>query len=234
MYSEINPTAVVRRVGAMLTLRTELENGEIESLHVKFSRSNRKTGKSIPSVSLIPVADCGNCATCSSGCYDLRNVCYLKSVQTTRAQNSAILRKDRDRYFREIEATATLERFFRWHVGGEIVDADYFRRMVETALKVPTCTFLVFTKRFDIVNGFLDGGREIPRNLKIIFSDWKGLEMDNPYNLPVSSPVWNYGVKGKHCTEKVHWCGGHCEECATTATGCFGARKGDTILFHAH
>lgn len=41
-------------------------------LHVKISEGNTKLG-AIPSVSLIPVMDCGNCAICAKSCYDLRN-----------------------------------------------------------------------------------------------------------------------------------------------------------------
>ena len=230
----MNSASLDKRVQKMLATRSALMDGDVSSLHIKVSRSNRKTGASVPSVSLIPVADCGNCSKCKNGCYDIRNVCYLKSVQDTRANNSALLKADRERYFSEIGHIVAFERFFRWHVGGEIVDADYLRRMVETAEKNPHCSFLVFTKMYGLINGYRDAGNTIPENLHIIFSDWKGIKMDNPYNYPVSSPVWDYGVKGDHCTDNAQWCNGFCEECALKGTGCFGAKEGETILFHAH
>lgn len=62
----------------------------VSDLHVKISDGNTKLG-AIPSVSLIPVMDCGNCAICAKSCYDLRNDMIYKEVIKTRAINSAIL-----------------------------------------------------------------------------------------------------------------------------------------------
>ena len=74
----------------------------VSDLHVKISDGNTKLG-AIPSVSLIPVMDCGNCAICSKSCYDLRNDMIYKEVIKTRAINSAIYHEDPERYFKEID-----------------------------------------------------------------------------------------------------------------------------------
>ena len=59
----------------------------VSDLHVKISDGNTKLG-AIPSVSLIPVMDCGNCAICAKSCYDLRNDMIYKSVIDTREQST--------------------------------------------------------------------------------------------------------------------------------------------------
>lgn len=95
----------------------------VSDLHVKISDGNTKLG-AIPSVSLIPVMDCGNCAICSKSCYDLRNDLIYKEVIKTRAINSAILHEDPERYFKEIDGYLDY-RFphaFRFHIGGDIKD----------------------------------------------------------------------------------------------------------------
>lgn len=74
----------------------------VSDLHVKISEGNNKLG-AIPSVSLIPVMDCGNCAICAKSCYDLRNDMIYKEVIKTRAINSAIYHEDPERYFKEID-----------------------------------------------------------------------------------------------------------------------------------
>ena len=51
----------------------------VSDLHVKISDGNTKLG-AIPSVSLIPVMDCGNCAICAKSCYDLRNDMIYKEA----------------------------------------------------------------------------------------------------------------------------------------------------------
>ena len=230
-YKEFGTDAIRKRVQEMLAFRDDVD---VESAHVKFSYGNRKTGAMVPSVSLIPVADCGNCKVCARGCYDVRNVCFQKTVQKSRANNSAIFKEDPERYFEEVEAGAKFLRFFRWHVGGDIKDYNYLGHMVGIAERNPRCEFLAFTKMYDVVNEWLENVGEFPKNLHIIFSDWRGAEFENPYNLPVSSPLWADGTKGPHCTDDVHMCEGDCTACASVNGGCWSAGKGSTILFEAH
>ena len=231
-YIEFKSETIASRVRKMLDMRDKVDAG---NEHVRISYGNRKTTAMVPSISLIPVADCGNCHACKLGCYDMRHVCCYIHSQRQRAINSAIARQDMPRYFEEIKAHAQFHRVWRYHVGGDILCPAYLTGMVDVAIKVPTCQFLAFTKQFDIVNGYLDDHPEgFPNNLHIIFSDWRGLEMDNPYGLPVSSPIWKDGTMGPHVTEKRYMCRGNCAECATMGRGCWTAKNGDTILFEAH
>ena len=230
-YKEFGAEAVARRVKQMVEFRDQVD---VENAHVKFSYGNRKTGALVPSVSLIPVADCGNCAVCARGCYDVRNVCFQKTVQKARANNSAILQNDPVRYMKEIKKAVKYLRFFRWHVGGDIKDPVYLVWMVGIAEVTPTCEFLAFTKQYDIVNEYLKMHGAFPKNLHIIFSDWRGAEFENPYNLPVSSPLWADGTHGPHCTDDVIMCEGDCSACAEVGGGFWGAKNGQTILFEAH
>lgn len=239
MYKEFNPETINKRVNSMLAIRENLLSGNIDDLHVRLSYGNRKTGANVPSVSLIPVADCPNCKVCAAGCYDVRNVCFQKTVQKSRAINSAILRRDPERYFNEIANAVRFCRFFRWHVGGDMVSRTYFLKVVEIAENTPHCDFLIFTKLYGVVNQYLKTGGIIPENLHVIFSDWRGAKFENPYNLPVSSPVWfddqdREIERGPHCTDSVTWCPGFCEDCAAAGGGCFGLKKGETVLFKAH
>ena len=230
-YKEFGTEAIRKRVNQMLEFRDKVD---VDNAHVKFSYGNRKTGALVPSVSLIPVADCGNCSVCARGCYDVRNVCFQKNVQWSRANNSAIYKHDRGRYMKEIQDAVKFLRFFRWHVGGDIIDFQYLICMVSIAEHTPTCEFLAFTKMYDLVNNYIKNIGPLPKNLHIIFSDWRGAEFENPYNLPVSSPLWADGTKGPHCTDKQFMCPGLCEACAEAWTGCWAAKSGETILFEAH
>lgn len=231
-YTEFKMETMVNRIKKMMDMKDTYT--DVSDLHVKLSYGNRKTTALVPSVSLIPVADCGNCSLCAKGCYDVRHICCYDESQRQRANNSALLMKDRVRYFKEIEAHAQFHRFFRWHVGGDIVDYDYLARMVGIAERTPSCEFLAFTKMFDIVNEWLDRHGQFPDNLHIILSDWRGMAMDNRHNLPVSSPIWRDGTTGPNCTDERFLCPGNCGECASVNGGCWGAKKGDTILFEAH
>jgi hypothetical protein len=104
--------------------------------------------------------------------------------------------------------------------------------MIKTALNNPHCKFLAFTKRYDTVNSFIADGGEIPDNLQVIFSAWPGAELVNPYNLPVSSPLF---VDGSHAAgvDPVS-CPGDCSNCAVMGSGCWTLKKGDGVVFAAH
>ena len=238
-YYELSAEKIASRVRSMVELRKGFIDTGVDGFTVRFSTGNRKTGAAVPSVSLIPVADCGNCKVCAGGCYDVRNVCFQKSVQVSRAVNSAIYHTDPAAYFAAVRKFVRFARFFRWHVGGDVVNLDYWKNVVSIAVDTPKCEFLIFTKEFDLVNGWIDAGGVIPSNLHVIFSDWRGIEMNNKYNLPVSSPVWfdkagNEIGRGPHCTAAAVWCPGSCENCAAVCGGCWGLKKGETVLFHAH
>lgn len=238
-YYELSPEKVSSRVRSMVAIRRNYIETGADGLTVRFSTGNRKTGAAVPSVSLIPVADCGNCKVCAGGCYDVRNVCFQKSVQVSRAVNSAIFHSNPEKYFNEIRRFVRFARFFRWHVGGDVAGLGYWLQVVAIALETPACEFLIFTKEFDLVNSWLDAGNVLPKNLHVIFSDWRGQKMDNPYNLPISSPVWFDAdgreiERGPHCTPAAVWCPGSCEDCAAVCGGCWGLKNGETVLFEAH
>ena len=138
-YYELSAEKIASRVRSMVGLRKNYIETGADGLTVRFSTGNRKTGANVPSVSLIPVADCGNCKVCAGGCYDVRNVCFQKSVQVSRAVNSAIYHSNPAAYFAAIRKFVRFARFFRWHVGGDLVNLEYWENVVSIALDTPGC-----------------------------------------------------------------------------------------------
>lgn len=124
---------------AQAAYENALEN--VSDLHVKISDGNTKLG-AIPSVSLIPVMDCGNCSICSKSCYDLRNDMIYKEVIKTRAINSAIYHEDPERYFKEIDGYLDYRfpRAFRFHIGGDIQDNGILIRCARllASIRIPS------------------------------------------------------------------------------------------------
>ena len=203
----------------------------VDTLHVYIAKGNSKTGADVPSVSLIPVHNCPNCKACSTLCYDLRNDCCYHGCRDKRAVNAAIFEAAPERYFNEINDAVKRFKFFRWHIGGDIINAYYFEKMIWIAEQNPGCEFLAFTKCFDIVNDYLDK-KELPNNLHIIFSAWVGMKMDNRHNLPTSNPLFANGKTTAHDGAK--WCTGNCSECARAGAGCWTMSNGDEVIFPAH
>lgn len=208
-------------------------DGNSQRVYISVSNIKMNDGATvIPSVSLPPVLTCSNCAQCSKYCYALKMARLRKTVNGTWARNLAVYQADPDRYFREVAFAAKNYRNFRWHVAGDILSDSYLEGMVKVAQECPSTTFLAFTKSFDIVNRYLDAGNALPENLRIVFSGWVGLEMQNPHNLPTSHPIFSDGTTS--APDGAKWCGGNCSECATHSSGCWTMKNGDAVIFALH
>ena len=200
-------------------------------MNVKISQGNSKMG-SIPSVSLPAGLTCRVDCGCSKKCYAMRLERLRPSVRQAYKNNFELLMHDSNTYWREVEASIRMSRFFRFHVSGDIPDFQYFEKMVLVASKNMHCEILCFTKRYDIVNGYIAVDGDLPDNLHIIFSGWNDIEMANPYNLPEAHVRYKDGSTTARDDAKP--CGGNCTECAITDGGCWTAKRGEQVVFNEH
>lgn len=198
--------------------------------HVKISPGNSKLG-AIPSVSLPSVVTCRACA-CQRKCYARKLERLRPTVANSYKNNLEVLREEPDTYWREVEAAIMTSRFFRFHVSGDIPDANYLTNMVKIATRQRHCEILCFTKKYELVNEFLSDGGSIPENLHIIFSGWVGLEMANPFSLPEAHVRYRDGSTTARNDAKE--CGGNCTECAVTDGGCWALKVGEQVVFNEH
>lgn len=199
---------------------------------VKISPGNSKMG-AVPSVSLPAVVTCRGDCECSQKCYARKLERIRKSVREAYSSNLNLYRSDPETYWREVEASVMMTRFFRFHVSGDIPEYSYFQRMVLIAQRNPHCEILCFTKKFSIVNQYLAANNGVlPQNLHVVFSGWKNLAMDNPYSLPEAHVLYRDGTTT--AAPGYNTCGGNCTECATTDSGCWVLKRGEQIVFHEH
>ena len=197
---------------------------------VSISRGNAKLG-AIQSVSLPSVATCREC-DCRRKCYARRIERRRKSVREVYQNNLNILNTEPEVYWREVEAAVMLSRFFRFHVSGDIPDSAYFLHMVDIAERNKHCEILCFTKKYEIINEFLESGGKIPHNLHMIFSAWVGLKMDNPFSLPEAHVRYRDG--STTAAVGAIRCGGNCTECAITDGGCWNLNYKEQVVFDEH
>lgn len=196
-------------------------NMPVENLKLCISKGNSKIGKSM-NVSLPPILSCGNCKECKHFCYDIRACLqYANSVINARARNYALLMKDRNEYFKQIDvacARRKSNKMFRFHVSGDIIDIDYFCRMVEIAKKHDDFIFWTYTKMYSIVNEYCDkyGKDSIPANFSVMFSEWRGLEMVNPYHFGEFRALY----ENESIPENTFYCPGNCDICKAAKRGC--------------
>lgn len=205
---------------------------KINDEHVCISKGNIKMG-GVPSVSLPPIITCckNACKFCGKKCY-AKKICRLrKTVRESYARNLRILVTDKEKFWREVNGAVALTNFFRFGVSGDIYDADYLENMVKVAKQNKHCTILCFTKKYDLCNEYLSK-HSFPKNLKIIYSAWKGLEMNNPYDMPEAHVFYKDGTTTARDGAK--YCSGNCAECAVEGKNCWTMKKGEQILFKEH
>ena len=197
---------------------------------VKISKGNSKLG-AIPSVSLPSIKTCRNCA-CQEKCYAQKLERLRPAVRNAYQHNLEVWLKDPETYWREVEASIMMSRFFRFHVSGDIPSFKYLVNMVEIARRQPHCEILCFTKKYNLVNELIEQGGELPGNLHMIFSGWVGLEMANPFSLPEAHVRYRDG--STTAREDAIECSGNCTECALTEGGCWSLQKGQQVVFNEH
>ena len=192
-----------------------------------ISKGNRKIGR-VMNVSLMPVMTCANCGECKFLCYDIKACLqYPDTVIDARMRNTVLAIYHRDAFFTRIDAAMSRRRknkYFRWHVAGDILDADYFARMVENARRHPDFIIWTYTKNYSVVNAYVDefGRDAIPSNFHIMFSEWDGMELVNPHQFPIFTCRLKDGNKNHPAAffETMHKCPGNCDVCKAAGRGC--------------
>ena len=140
MYSKESLQKVLKLMADAEKMLRDIPANDIK---LCISAGNRKIGR-VMNVSLPPIKSRPNCSKCKWLCYDVKACLqYPNTVIDARMRNYVILKKDRDAYFARIDAAMNrrrLNKYFRWHVAGEIVDIDYFDRMIKNAIDHPDFT----------------------------------------------------------------------------------------------
>lgn len=198
---------------------------------VTISNANSKMGN-VASVSLMPFLSCpGLCKdTCGAKCYAAKLANLRPSVLKSYAKNQALAMYRPDLFWVQVNVAVMAVRYFRFHVSGDILNAEYFGHMIDVARNNPKTEILVFTKRYEIVNEWIRANGELPENLHILFSGWSNLEPVNPYKLPET----NVFASEDEIRDNWKICGGNCFNCACRGVGCWQAGKGETVAFKLH
>ena len=209
---------------------------DAKELHVSISRGNAKMGL-VPSVSLPPVKTCSPEAVkyCGRKCYVKRYVMRRqKTVGAAYERNLYLLQNEPEKFWREVNGAVAMATHFRFGVSGDIPDLSYLEHIFKIAESNPHCEILCFTKQYLIVHDALclRVKDDIPKNLHIILSAWKGLPMLNPYNLPEAHVFFKDGTTT--AKDGAKYCSGNCYECAMTNANCWSLKNGEQIIFKEH
>ena len=200
-----------------------------------ISITNSKLGDKIPSLNLPPLKTCRANAPCKNGCYALKGNWLFANVKESLNNNLKEFIDDGEKFFNDIinylNNNDIIYRFFRWFSAGDIVNNTFFRGMIKVAESCPQTKFLCFTKKFELVNNYLNNGGKLPNNLKIVFSAWDNtFKVDNPHNLPMTYVYFKDKSRNADIPEFSIPCTGSCKECKA----CWSLEKGQSVYFNQH
>lgn len=214
---------------------------------IHLSEGNDKTGP-VLALNLPIELTCRHDCECYSEklCYACGGCYQYSNNQVLYTENLAFFRDHKPAVF---VAAVTLGikasgcGLFRWFTCGDIPTAEFLACMVDIAKNCPGVKFWAYTKKYNIVNDYLDehGAYSIPDNLCVIFSHWLNrdgsyLEMPNPYNLPTSEFI---PLGREELTETVtHICPcsdpDSLEHCANCEHPCYTLKRGESMALLEH
>ena len=195
------------------------------TMKLTISKGNSKLG-AIANLSLPPGEACRPDVAClRNGCYALKAFTMYAGTRKAWGGNLNLWRTSPQAFRKQLDIWLQKRRpdRFRFHVGGDIPDREYFLMIRSIASNFPGTKFLVFTKRYDILTPA--DFQRLPGNLTVILSRWPG----------VPAPAGGFDAvpnawlaEDPERPQNADECSGKCDICGD----CWG--RSSDIVFHRH
>lgn len=200
--------------------------------HVHISYHVSKLGVDIPSVNLPVGCTCRPDAPCFKKCYARRGRFCFQHNKACLQNNLELWCCEPDVFEHEVSLAALRSGFFRWHSSGDIPDAKYLDMMVRISRNLRATRFLAFTKKYELINAWLDANGALPFNLAIVLSAWGKFLPDNPHNLPMA--YIRFKNENAPIPVSLRECPSYCGNCVTSGMSCWDLKPGEAVVFNEH
>lgn len=201
---------------------------------INMSNNNSKTGKACLNLAF-PLCTCRKDAPCRNKCYAGKGCQQIAVVQGAYYRNLRLYYEDPNTFFEQIYYKIKFSGLpkVRWFDSGDIVDAEFFERMIDVCNKTPDVKHMGFTKKYEIVNEYIDKNGKLPDNLNILFSAWDRLwEVPNPHGLGIAYVDFDDKRMNPEFPKNAFICPGRQSTCSACGV-CF-SKKCKTVVFHEH
>lgn len=190
-----------------------------------INHGNLKTGPGCLTLSLPAQVTCREDAPCRKGCYCLKGRQCFINVLSAYYRNWRLWNENPVLFEEMVTNLIKYSglKLVRWHDSGEIPDMEYLKMMVRIARALPDVRFLAYTKKYELVNTYLDVEKKFPDNLTVRFSYWdKDWKVDNRHNLPVAYVDFKDKSKNPEFPTKMFHCRGNAkkEDLEHTCSSC--------------
>lgn len=201
---------------------------------ISMSNNNSKTGKACLNLAF-PLVTCRPDAPCRYECYAGKGCQQIAVVQGAYYRNMRLYYDNPDNFFEQIYCKIKFSGLpkVRWFDSGDIADAEFFDRMIELCKRTPDVKHMAFTKKYEIVNEYIDKNGKLPDNLNVMFSAWhKMWYIPNPHNLGIAYIDFNDKSLNPEFPKNAFICPGRDSTCSACGA-CFN-KKLKAVIFHQH
>lgn len=227
-----------------MTYSEKIEYYTYSNNMVSINNGNGKTGKACLTLSLPVQLTCDRNAPCYKNkvCYCLKGNQCFPNVCGAYYKNYRLWMENHQRYEEMVICFVKYSglHLLRVNDAGDLPDIDYLKMLVNVANALPDVKILCYTKKYDIVNTYLDQTcGQYPENLCLRFSyadkDWK---VDNRWNLPTAYIDFNDKTLNPEIPQNAWKCSGTAnpndmEHTCSVCQMCFN-KKVKSVVFKQH
>lgn len=205
-----------------------------QSNEISMSNGNSKTGKACLNIAF-PTCTCREDAPCRATCYANKGCQQISRVQAAYYRNLRLYNDDPDNFFEQIYCKVKFSGLPKVRVfdSGDLPSYDFLERLVNVCKRTPQTKWMMFTKRYDIVNEYIDKNGSLPDNFNVLFSAWHKLwEVPNPHGLGVAYVDFDDKSLNPEFPKNAFVCPGRQTTCSACGV-CFSKRV-KAVVFHQH
>jgi hypothetical protein len=207
-------------------------------MKVKVQKKNSTKMGVVWHVSMPPGFSCSPTLPCftSGDCYGLKAYRQYPGSRKAWHHNLDCWEISPDGFMSSIVAQLLKARkapaLFRWFMAGDLPSSEFVAGMYTMAMSFPQTKFLIFTKMHqrlaDGIGAMDMAFAALPPNLSVVLSAWSGMEIYNPFNLPIA---WMDDGTDDRIPADALPCSGRCDQCVL----CWDLKShGRDVVFKKH
>ena len=201
---------------------------------ISMANRNSKTGVACLNLAF-PKCVCRADAPCKHLCYAGKGRQNMANVQAAYYKNLRLYMENPEEFFEQVFYKVKFSGLpkVRLFDSGDFPDYEFLERLVELCKKTPTVRYMAFTKKYELVNEYIDKNGKLPKNLNIMFSAWDILwEVPNPHGLGVAYVDFDDKRMNPNIPKEAFVCPGRDSTCS--ACGVCWSQKVKCVVFRQH
>lgn len=205
-----------------------------KSNEISMSNNNSKTGKACLNLAF-PTCVCREDAPCREGCYAAKGCQQMATVQAAYYRNLRLYNDNPDNFFEQVYYKVKFSGLPKVRIfdSGDLPSYDFFERLVNVCKKLPEVKWMMFTKKYEIVNEYIAKNGELPENLNVLFSAWHKLwQVPNPYGIGIAYVDFADKSLNPEWPKNAFKCPGRESTCSACGV-CF-SKKVKAVVFKQH